>query len=444
MSYIRGGMARVAALVLLASLHLLAQAPQPAGERTIDWGFEQRVRNENWDNAMDFSDAIPDLRNQVRWRTRVWMNAPVSSNIDFFVGLDQETNQIVRTHAPWRMDEGIIENAYLDFKKVFVKGLSLRVGRQNLMRGEGFLMLEGNCYDGSRSIYMNAANLAYSWNKSKLELIGILNPKRDRFLPKINNRNRLLNEWDEQALGTYYTNKNSPRTSLEAYYFYKKEINDYRAPSNAQFQPDRHIHTAGGRAVHALDKAWSVTSEFALQWGRQHPDTAISGWGGYGYLKRQGAGRSKPYAQFGWCGLSGDNPATKDRIEGWDPVFSRWPKWSDLYIYSQFREKGVGYWTNTGLWMGEAGFSPARPVALRATYYHMDSFQPFAGSPAVFGAGTRRGEMYQARVDLKANKNWSGHVLWEHMLPGSFYSAKAPAYFLRFEAIYLLKGSHAL
>ena len=96
------------------------------------------------------------------------------------------------------------------------------------------------------------------------------------------------------------------------------------------------------------------------------------------------------------------------------------------------------------MWMGEAGFSPAKPLALRATYYHMDSFQPFAGSPAIFGAGTRRGEMYQARVDLKANKNWSGHVLWEHMLPGSFYSAKAPAYFLRFEAIYLLKGSHAL
>jgi hypothetical protein len=74
----------------------------------------------------------------------------------------------------------------------------------------------------------------------------------------------------------------------------------------------------------------------------------------------------------------------------------------------------------------------------------MDSFHPFAGSAAIFGRGTRRGEMYQARLDLKANNSVSGHVLWEHLLPGDFYSAKAPGYFLRFEVIYLLKRSHAL
>src|SRR3954454_1456363 len=122
MSCIPSGVARAVALLLLVSLHLCAQTTPPNGERSLDWGFEQRVRNENWDNIMDYNDGANDLRNQVRWRTRVWMNAPVTSNIDFFVGLDQETNQIIRTHQPWRMDEGIIENAYIDFKKVFVKG----------------------------------------------------------------------------------------------------------------------------------------------------------------------------------------------------------------------------------------------------------------------------------------------------------------------------------
>ena len=160
MSYIPGGIARSVALVLLVYLHLCAQTPQPNGERSLDWGFEQRVRNENWDNIMDYNDGMNDLRNQVRYRTRLWVNAPVTHDIDIFMGLDQETNQIIRTHQPWRMDEVIFENAYVDFKKLFVKGLSLRVGRQNLIRGEGFLMLEGNCYDGSRSIYMNAADLA--------------------------------------------------------------------------------------------------------------------------------------------------------------------------------------------------------------------------------------------------------------------------------------------
>lgn len=444
MSEIHTGLRRSLLIFVLASASSSSLLSQTAGERTLEWGFEQRVRNENWDNIMDCNDSLQDLRNQIRYRTRLWTNIPVSNDIDFYVGLNQETNQIVRTRAPWRVDEVIFENAYVDFKKLFVKGLSLRVGRQNLIRGEGFLLLEGNPFDGSRSIYFNAANLAYSWKKSKLELIGILNPRQERFLPHFNDRRRPLIEWDEQALGLYYTDKNHARTSFESYYFYKKEVRDSRAPSNPQFRPDRHTHTAGGRAVHNLTKGFSLTGELALQWGRQHGGTDIRGWGGYGYAKHQFGGPLKPYLLGGWWGFSGDDPATRDRVEGWNPIFSRWPKWSELYLYTLFRETGVGYWTNLGMWQAETGFSPWKPLNCRATYYHMDSFHPFPGSPAIYGSGTARGHIYQGRVDLKAGPRWSGHVLWEHLLPGGFYSAKTPGYFLRFEVIFALKGALSL
>jgi hypothetical protein len=149
----------------------------------------------------------------------------------------------------------------------------------------------------------------------------------------------------------------------------------------------------------------------------------------------------RPYVQAGWWGFSGDDPKTANRVEGWDPLFSRFPKWSELYIYSQVREKGVGYWTNMGMWQGEVGFAPAKPLAVRTTYYHMNSFQAFPGNRAIFGSGTTRGDIYEARVDLRANKNWSGHAVWEQMLPGNFYSAQAPGYFLRFEVLYQLKGA---
>ena len=92
-----------------------------------------------------------------------------------------------------------------DFYQLFVKGLSLRLGRQNLIKGEGFLILEGNPWDGSRSIYHNAAVLAYERGKSKLELIGIFDPRMDRYLPRINDKHRQLVEWNESALGAYYT-----------------------------------------------------------------------------------------------------------------------------------------------------------------------------------------------------------------------------------------------
>jgi len=424
-------------LLLAGAAALAGQAP--AGEpRVLTWGFEQRVRNENWNNLLDFNDGADDQRNQVRYRTRLWMNLPVTKDIDIYAGLNQETNQIIKTRAPYRLDEVVFENLYIDFKKLFVKGLSLRVGRQNLIKGEGFLFLEGNPYDGSRSIYFNALNLAYSWKKSKLELIAIDDPYRDRFLPRIHDRKKPLAEWNERAIGLYYTDRNYAKFPFEAYYFYKKETGDTRARTNAQFQPDRHIHTAGARATRQFTPALSLTGEWALQWGRQHPGVDIRGWGGYGYVKRSFEAPLKPYVLGGWWGFSGDNPST-GTIEDWDPLFSRWPKWSELYIYSQLKEKGVAYWTNTGMWQGEAG-AFWKALDLRATYYRMSSFHPFSGNANLFGKGTVRGDMYQGRVGVTAGKHWKGHVLYEYLAPGDFYTHHAGSYFLRFEVIFLLTG----
>jgi len=427
----------------LISLSLLlcsgagAQTPENAPQPKFEFGFEQRIRNENWNNITDYSDKTDDEREQIRYRTRLWMKAPLGSNIDFFVGLNQETNQ--KMGKVNQLDEVIFESLYVDFKRVFVKGLSLRVGRQNLMRGEGFLLFEGNSGDGSRTTYFNAIDLAYTHKKSTLELIGIDNPSQDRMLPILHDWHKRLTEWDEQALGAYYTDKNLKNTSVEAYYFYKKEVHDYRPVTNAQFQPDRHISTVGGRVVQKLNPVWSATGEFAAQWGAQHPDTKISGWAGYGYLKRTWKHAWKPYVLGGYWAFSGDDPSTKNRVEGWDPIFSRWPKWSELYIYSQVKEKGVAYWTNLGMFQGEGGFSPSKKVDFRFTFYQMNAFHTFPGSQAMFGSGTNRGQNVQARMDFVPYKNFKGHVLYEQQLPGSFYHAQPTAYFLRFEISYLIR-----
>jgi hypothetical protein len=33
-------------------------------------------------------------------------------------------------------------------------------------------------------------------------------------------------------------------------------------------------------------------------------------------------------------------------MEGWDPIFSRWPKWSESFIYTFTRESRPSYWSN--------------------------------------------------------------------------------------------------
>jgi hypothetical protein len=442
-------MKRIATLALLASLIVVAQttsaqtstsASTSNSGTVIEYGFEQRVRNENWNNIMDYNQNAYDKRVQFRYRTRLWMKAPLSKTIDFSVGLNHETNEIIKPDRPFRMDEVIFETAYLDFKKLFVNGLSLRVGRQNITKGEGFLIFEGNPGDGSRSIYFNAAVLSYAWKKSKLEFMGISNPRTDRYLPSIHSRSKALQDWSDQALGMYYTDGNLKDTSVEAYYFYKKEVRDTRARTNPLFQPDRHVSTAGGRVVQKFQHGWSAAGELALQWGAQHPNTSVRGSGGYAYVKKTFGPGSRSYVLGGYIGMSGDDPSTTGKVEGWDPIFSRWPKYSELYIYSQVNEKAVAYWTNTKMWQGEVVYSPIKSVSARFTLYHMNASHPFNGSAATFGTGTTRGTMPQIRVDYTHNAHWKGHALYERLVPGSYYSIQSPSHFLRFELIYTITG----
>lgn len=402
-------------------------SPEPS---VFEFGFEQRVRNENWNNITDYSDARDDEREQIRYRTRVWAKAPLGHSVDFFVGLNQETADRMRQDNTF--DEVFVEAAYLDFKRLFVDGLSLRVGRQNLIRGEGFILIDGNPWDGSRSMYYNAVDLSYERGKSKVELIGILNPSRDRMLPRIHDQHRNLLDWDDKGIGSYYTHA----SGLEGYYFYKRETNALRPFLGGRPQQDRHIHTAGTRTVRKLRPGWTGTAEFAYQWGAERPAIRLTGWGGYAHLRRTWTDRPwKPYVQAGYWAMSGDNPATPG-YEGWDPLFSRWPKWSETYIYSQMREVSIGYWTNLGMWQAELGMAPRKPLNLRLTYYRMNSFHPFPGDPGIFGDGRRRGDNLQARFDYAIGPHWKGHAVYERHIPGSFYRAQNPGYFLRFELSY--------
>jgi hypothetical protein len=424
-------------LVLLLLARVWAQS-DPA----VEVGVEQRVRNENWNNISDWSDSTNDQRNQVRYRTRLWTKIPVSDNFEFVVGLNQESN-VINGRAN-RFDEIVFETAYVDVKRLFHKSLSLRVGRQNLMKGEGFLLLEGNPWDGSRTIYQNAAVLTYTRKKSTLDFIGILDPAYDSQLPRIHDQHRMLQEWDDSALGAYYTNNDFKNTTIEAYYVYNKEVYDVRAKSNFQFQPDRHNHTTGGRVTRLLGAGYTAVGEFAVQRGAKHGGVETAGWGGYGYLKKTLDVRTKPYLQAGYWGMSGDNPATAGRDEGWDPLFSRWPKWSELYIYSQVSERGVAYWSNSSIWQAEVGLAPVKRLDARVTYYHMGAYQPFApGSAKVYAAGTDRGDQIQARLGLTLSKDLTGHVLYERHAPGDFYQGRNAGYFMRFELVWQHRWRHA-
>jgi hypothetical protein len=415
---------------------------------SLQVNYLQRVRNEDWNNIYDWNDAKDDQRIQMRYKERFALLFK-SPALDFTAGLDTELNkkyalnptQVVANK--FNSDEVVFEALNVKLKKLPIPGLALIVGRMDLNKGEGFLLLEGSSGDGSRSTYFNAANLSYQHAKSTFELIGILDPRQDRFFPIIHNQHKYLNEWDEQGIAAYYTDRNHKNSDIDAYYFYKKEVNDYRAATNVLFQPNRQVNTLGGRLAQRNFGGLSITGELAGQWGKQHANAAtatpakdIRAWGGYLYAKKSFDLAWKPTLQAGFIGLSGTDATNTSTINGFDPLFSRWPKWSELYLYSLLPEKGVGYWSNDKMLQIEGTVTPIKPLTLRATLYEEYAFHPAGIVPATYGTGTHRGENYQFRGDYIFNDKWRYHFLYEKFVPGDFYAGKDSVYFVQTQVVY--------
>jgi len=417
-----------------------ADAPPPPADR-LEIGVEERVRWENWDDITDFNSATADARHQLRLRTRLWGKVTLGPRFEAMLGFNNESRKIYTPDTPMKLDEIIFETLYLHYR--VSDRVAARLGRQDLRFGDAFLVFEGGPLDGSRSRYVNALEVTWTPGVSKFSFLGISDPHQDLYLPVINDKDRALIEVDEQALGVYFTAGGLERMALDAYYFAKWESDDTRATTSAAYQGDRSVHTLGARWSRQFTGGWSTAAEVAGQVGKQDPDDDVRGWAATGTVKKAFAGAAKPSLSVGYLGLSGDDPGSGD-IEAWDPLFSRWPKWSEAFLYTLGSEKGSSYWTNLSALQAEFLISPTPALDLRATYYLMGAFYRWPGKPEIYGDGTTRGNLYQARADLKAGGSWRAHLVGEWFEPGSFYAGTDGGWFLRAEATYTFRHTFAL
>jgi hypothetical protein len=434
---------RLLPILGLSAASLLAQELPPA----LEFGFQERVRSESWDNIVDHQSAKPDARTQYRFRTRLWTVVPLGEDLTFAAGLVNENRKITKPDVAYNGREVVFETFYLDWR--LGSAWSLRAGRQNLMRGDGFVLWDGSALDGSRSAYVNALDLAWKGGDAKVEFLAISNPYKEEYLPSLNKTDnpkerQLLNEHDEAALGLYGTWKRDSH-DVQAYAILKTERNDYRAKTDPLFVPDRSVETLGLRVAEDLGKGLKAMGEFAVQGGTQdgRPGTLehgsdIHAWGGQAKLTQTFSVAWQPDLTLGWTGLSGDDPSTPAK-ENWDPLFSRWPKWSELYIYSQVPEAGVATWSNLNQWEATVQAKPHAKVGLRASLFWLRAFQPVMGKGSIFSSGLCRGRILELRGDVTLSEQWQGHILYEHLAPGMFYSGPDSGRFFRVEAIYTFR-----
>ena len=110
-----------------------------------------------------------------------------------------------------------------------------------------------------------------------------------------------------------------------------------------------------------------------------------------------------------------------DKWQYHDPLFARWPKWSDSYIYTLIREFGVAYRTNMSSVHTSVRFYLGGNVELKCDYHCL--FANPAGNPVEV-----RGNLFIGRLIYKFGNGWSGHLLWEGFKPGEFYPSDADSY----------------
>ncbi|HEX2972416.1 MAG TPA: hypothetical protein VHP11_08785 [Tepidisphaeraceae bacterium] len=418
------------------------QVKQPTS--WFKWGADQRVRQEYIHNPFHFDTDPPGHEwNFLRMRSRVWGTLSPAEQIDVNVRLawenrywftpDSKPDAASGNDGPWDWSDVVFDNLNVKIKGVAGEKSSLTVGRQDIILGDGWLVLDGTPVDGSRTIYFDAARLSMPFEDAKtaVDLIAIQQySDPEQWLPPISSRDYpTLTEQDETGAILWVTNKSIKDTELNGYFIYK---HDNAEAANGD---DGDIYTLGGRAVHAFNKNWSAQAEGAYQFGtRENP--ALFGSAAGNDLSAFGMNSRLTYSfNDEWKNrligsfeyLSGDDPDSSTNTQ-FDPLWGRWPQWSELYIYNYATETRIAETTNlTRLALGWQG-SPTRKMDLAATYNLLwaNELTRHDQGAVGFGGANFRGQLLTAVLRYKFNRFLSGHLLGEYFLPGGFYDDEFP------------------
>lgn len=402
----------------------------------LEMDFSERFRFKSWDNAITLDESAEGANAFTRHRTSLGLKWSPDKSFQAYIKLTNEfRHYFVPESRKFSFNEIIFDQLYIKLINPFNLPFSLTAGRQNLTLGEGFIMFDGGPLDGSRTMYFNAVRADWDINDhNRLTAFYSRQPETDDYLPIIHNQNMLLIEQTEEGFGLYYTG-NKKNLDLQAY-FVRKNID-----SNESYPVNSEINTPGARIAWAVTRALDFVVEAAAQFGKKG-DHDRNARGGYTYLEYKPAwrcfGKLLPYTvKAGGICLSGDDPGTTD-WEDWDPMFARWPKWSESYIYTQINEDGVAYWTNLRSIYTGMSFKPDMNVNLDLYYYHLEAPQ-LRDESAVppTGGGKTRGDLFVGKLSYNFNKNWTGHILWEGFVPGNYYFENADGFsWLRTELMF--------
>jgi len=443
-----------------AAAQPLQAAPDAAPQLT--WGGDLRLRNEYFNSALALNAAAPlHEQDYFRIRARLWSSVTLVPDFTFNVRLAAEPrlwedSSYTKQHPGVGLEGryALIDTFNLKMTHAFGLPLTITAGRQDVQFGDAanwWLVGDGTPGDGSWTTFLDSvrATLEIPEIKTKVDAVYIYQHARpDTWLPILGRETTYsLTDQNERGVILYASNKSITNTQVDGYFIYKK---DNRVFSSGD---DANIYTIGSKLTGTPLPNWQYSAEGALQWGTKtdpsvktpvnvstlQRDIRAYGWNAkLTYLFKDSLNdQVSLVSEF----LSGDNPNTSGKDEMFDVLWGRWPRFSELYIYSYPMENGGRIAQLNNLLRAGASWSltPMKGMSFSATYNAL--FAPVAiptrnVSASLFSdSGHFRGHFVQLVLKQQFNKHLSGHLWTEFLREGDFYTHRNTLSFLRAEIL---------
>lgn len=429
----------------------------------LTWGADFRARNEYLNNAITLTpNAALSEQDLFRFRARLWSTVTPLTNVSFFGRISAEPREWMKPAfasqykaqqgMEWRY--GIADSLNLKMTELFGQPLTLTVGRQDILLGDFYdwwLVADGTPLDGSWTAFIDSARLTYEAKpiKTKFDVMYLsqmANPGER--IPTIgSSSDYFLTEQNEKGVVVYASNKSIENMTLDGYFIYKGDDQVMPNGDNAD------IYTLGAKVTGTPAANWQYSVEGAYQFGQKQDPTVrpvstawrnISAYGGKAkltYLTKDSLNN-----QFSLMGefLSGDKSDTPGQDEMFDILWGRWPRWSELYIYSYINETGgkIAQMNNLGRVGPGWTIAPMKGMTFGATYNAMFAQQATptrrldASANAFSYNGNFRGHYLQTVLKHEFNKHIKAHLWAEFVWEGNYYAASETMTFLRGEVMF--------
>ena len=457
-------------LPALAQVSLAGSTTEPTDTRTFEeflndikkplpwlsWGADLRTRNEYLHRAITLTENNAlHQQDVVRFRARLWTTIAPSTNLVFNARLAAEPRLWIndafagtyrgRTGMEWRY--GILDLLNVKWSNVLDQPLTVSAGRQEILLGDYYdwwLVADGTPSDGSWTLSFDSARLTYELPevKTKLDLIFIQqNARPDEFLPTLQAHpdGYQLTEQNERGLVAYVSNKSIQNLQADGYFIYKHDEREFANGDNAD------IYTVGGKLTGTPIPNWSYSLEGAYQFGWKEDriggvlaNRDLDAYGAKAKLAYSFDDALKNQISLGGELLSGDNPNTPED-EMFDLLWGRWPRWSELYIYSYVNETGgrIAQMNNLLRFGPTWSMVPSKGMNVGMTYNALFAPQETPTrtiSNTLFSNDSHfRGHYLQVFVKHQFSKHLQAHLWWETVWEEDFYAQQNAMTFLRGE-----------